>query len=128
MIYLDSSVALAELLGETRRPPAEFWRERIVSSRLLEYECWNRVNAQPVTDVVTGRLKGLLDRVAILDLAPDILQRARDPFPIPLRTLDALHLATMHFLREQGRRVELASYDDRLTAAARALDFPIAAL
>ena len=36
MIYLDSSVALAHLLGETRVPPASIWQESLVSSRLLE--------------------------------------------------------------------------------------------
>lgn len=128
MIYLDTSVALAELLDEARRPTAEFWRERMVSSRLLEYECWNRIHAKSVADVVADRMKGLLDRVSLVDLAPDMLARARDPFPVPLRTLDAFHLATMHFLREQGRTATLASYDERLITAARALDFPIAAL
>ena len=43
MIYLDSSVALAHLLGEDRRPPGELWSETLVSSRLFEYELWTRV-------------------------------------------------------------------------------------
>jgi hypothetical protein len=47
--------------------------------------------------------------------------RALEPFETPVRTLDALHLASIEFLRERGQSVELASYDDRLTAAARAL-------
>jgi predicted nucleic acid-binding protein len=40
MIYLDTSVALAHLLGETRRPPTALWQQALVSSRLLEYELW----------------------------------------------------------------------------------------
>ena len=43
---------------------------------------------------------------------------------MPVRTLDALHLATMDFLRGHGRVIELASYDARLRAAARALRIP----
>ena len=43
------------------------------------------------------------------------------PFPIPVRTLDALHLASIEFLRDRRQSIELASYDDRLLAAARAL-------
>jgi hypothetical protein len=42
--------------------------------------------------------------------------------------LDALHLATIEFLRSEGEPVKLASYDVRLIAAARALDVPIAAV
>jgi hypothetical protein len=42
-----------------------------------------------------------------------------------VRTLDALHLASMDFLHKQGQRVTLASYDDRLISAARALRFSI---
>ena len=57
-----------------------------------------------------------------------VLARALEPWPVPVRTLDALHLATIDFLRGQGEAVELASYDNRLLAAARALGIPIAAL
>ncbi len=47
---------------------------------------------------------------------------------MPVRTLDALHLASIDFLRVRGQTVELASYDDRLITAARRLGIPIAAL
>ena len=46
LIYLDSSVALAQLLAEDRTPPETLWQESLVASRLLEYEVWNRVNAR----------------------------------------------------------------------------------
>ena len=45
MIYLDSSVALAYLLAEDRFPSDLLWDQPLVSSRLLECEVWNRVNA-----------------------------------------------------------------------------------
>ena len=54
-----------------------------------------------------------------------VLARALEPFAIPVRTLDALHLATMEFLRSRGRPLELASYDARLLDAARSLRIPI---
>jgi len=38
VIYLDTSVALAQLLSEDRLPPDRLWSETLVSSRLLEYE------------------------------------------------------------------------------------------
>ena len=51
------------------------------------------------------------------------LARALRPFLPPLRTLDGLHLATMHFLRAEGASVTLASFDKRLLAAAAAEGF-----
>ena len=66
-----------------------------------------------------------MGRVALVELAPPVLARALEPFPSPVRTLDALHLASMEFLRAHGQIVNLASYDDRLLAAARALKIPL---
>jgi hypothetical protein len=48
MIYLDSSVVLVHLLAEHRVSPDELWEEQPASSRLLECEVWNRINAQPL--------------------------------------------------------------------------------
>jgi hypothetical protein len=70
----------------------------------------------------------LVERLAVLELTPNVLARALEPFPAPVRTLDALHLASIELLRERGQRIELASYDDRLITAARALGIPIVAL
>jgi predicted nucleic acid-binding protein len=128
MIYLDSSVALAHLFREPRRPPDAFWGESLCSSRLLKYELWNRMHAHGESASRMAAASYLVSGMLLVEMVPEVLERALDPFPVPLRTLDALHLATMHFLREQGREVVLASYDDRFTAAARALDFDIAPL
>ncbi len=126
MIYLDTSVALAHLLAEDRRPPDELWREPLVSSRLLEYELWIRLNARGLGASHGESARRLVERVALLELQPAVLARALEPFPVPVRTLDALHLASADFLRRRGQPIELATYDERLIAAARALDFPIA--
>lgn len=126
MIYLDTSVALAHLLAEDRSPPASLWRETLVSSRLLEYELWVRVHARGLTRSHSEAARGLLDRIAFLELAPPVLARVLEPFPIPVRTLDAIHLASAEFLRAQGQRPSLASYDDRVLEAARRLRIPIA--
>jgi hypothetical protein len=45
-----------------------------------------------------------------------------------VRTLDALHLASILFLRERGQAIELASYDSRLIAAASSLGIGLAAV
>lgn len=128
MIYLDSSVALAHLFREPRRPPDMFWNEPLCSSRLLQYELWNRLHARAASPSRMAAASYLVSGMMLIEMVPEALERALEPFPVPPRTLDALHLATMHFLREQGRDVVLASYDTRFNAAARALDFALAPL
>jgi hypothetical protein len=127
VIYLDTSVALAHLLAEDIRPPDEIWREVLVSSRLLEYELWVRLNGRKLVHSHADAARDLLGRVALLELVPTVLSRALEPFPSPVRTLDALHLASLEFLRENGHSVELLAYDERLLAAARRMKIPISA-
>ncbi|MFZ3237102.1 MAG: PIN domain-containing protein [Stellaceae bacterium] len=128
MIYLDSSVALARLLFKSRSPPQRFWHEQLVSSRLLEYELWNRVHAYGVAGSHATEAKVLLSGVELVEMERPVLARALEPFPVSLRTLDALHLGTMDFLRSRGEAIKFASYDNRLIAAAHALGIPLAAL
>jgi predicted nucleic acid-binding protein len=127
VIYLDTSVALAHLLAEDRHPPAALWARSLVSSRLLEYELWNRLNQRGLGASHGEAARRLLERLALLELLPNVLARALEPFAAPVRTLDALHLASIAFLRARGVAVELASYDERLLSAARILEIPIAA-
>ncbi len=56
------------------------------------------------------------------------LRRALEPFPVPVRALDALHLATAVFLNTERDPVQLASYDARMLTAARALGIEAADL
>ena len=125
MIYVDTSVALAQLLAEDRRPPASLWKETLVASRLLEYELWTRVHARKLGESHGDAARGLLGRIAMLELSPPVLARALEPFPLPVRTLDALHLASCEYLRSQGQAVALASYDRRMMDVARAMDVPV---
>ncbi len=128
MIYLDSSVALAQVFAEDRKPPADLWAEPLVSSRLLHYEVWNRVHARRLAVTHGDKVRDILDAVTVVELNPLVLERALEPFPASVRTLDTLHLATMAFLRGHGQPLELASYDARLLTAARALAIPIRTL
>jgi hypothetical protein len=61
----------------------------------------------------------------MIEMEPRILERALQPFPLPVRTLDGLHLASMAFLRGQGESIELASYDKQLNAAAQAMQIEL---
>ena len=125
MIYLDTSVALAHVLTEDRSPTDALWEETLVSSRLLEYEMWNRIHARGLGDSHGNEVRALIGRVGLIELAPPVLARALEPFPLPVRTLDALHLASIEFLRARRQAPSLASYDERLIAAARALGIPL---
>jgi len=121
LIYLDTSVALAHLLAEDHTPPTDLWAEQLVSSRLLQYEAWTRIHARGVAASHGHLLEELLGHVALLELAPAILARALEPFPRPVRTLDALHLSSLLFLRQTGAPIRLASFDTRLTEVAALL-------
>lgn len=125
MIYVDTSVALAHLLAEDRHPMQAIWSEVLVSSRLIEYEVWVRLNARGLGGSHGAAARALLGQLAILELNPQILARALEPFPAPVRALDALHLAAADFLRGQKQEVEIATYDERLMLAARRMGFAI---
>lgn len=127
MIYVDSSVVLAEVLGEPVRPHGSFWDEDLVASRLLEYEVWNRVHAYGAA-AAGAHVRRALGVIALIDLTPEILVRALDPFPVATRTLDALHLASAWHLQAETPDLRLASYDHRMNDAATALGFPLADL
>jgi predicted nucleic acid-binding protein len=120
-VYLDTSVALAHLLAEDRAPDDEFWRQPLISSRLIEYELWNRIHARKLGQSHGDAVRSLVGRVALLELVSPILTRATEPFPAAVRTLDALHLASAVFLLEHGQDVRLATYDANMAKAGRAL-------
>jgi len=100
MIYLDTSVTLAHLLGEDRRPRDAIWKQPLVSSRLLEYESWTQIHTRGLSPTHSEPLRSILARIAFLELARPVLERALEPFPVPMRTLDALHFASI--LRVKG--------------------------
>jgi predicted nucleic acid-binding protein len=128
VIYVDSSVLLADLFAESRSPPVALWDEDVHSSRLLAYEVWNRIHAYGLAGSHSDQARALLSRVNLIELSEPALARALVPFPVAIRTLDGLHLATIEFVRRGGEPVELASYDNRLIAASRALGVAIAEL
>lgn len=125
MIYIDTSVVLAQVFAEERIPPASMWSAALVSSRLLEYELWTRLRARRVPREGVDAALETIGRIAFLDLSRELVARVIDPFPLPLRTLDALHLASAHFLVEQGVDLRIATYDARLREGASAMGFAL---
>jgi hypothetical protein len=126
-VFIDTSVALAHLLVEARRPSDALWAGRVVGSRLLEYEVWNRLQAYGSLGSYEQAARELLARLDLFELSPIVLARALEPFPLPVRTLDGLHLATLAFSRRRFGPVRFASYDVRQSECARALGFEVLA-
>ena len=63
-------------------------------------------------------------RCFILDVDRGVLARVRRPFPIePIRTLDAVHLATAELLGEAPQLVTIVTRDVRVRDNARALGY-----
>jgi predicted nucleic acid-binding protein len=121
VIYVDTSVALAWILAEDHRPPRSLWSESVVSSRLLQYELNCRLHAYGMTAVREKQALEITSVLSFVELTAPVLERALKPFPEPVRTLDALHLATFEFLFEHATDVSLASYDRRMVAVAEAM-------
>jgi predicted nucleic acid-binding protein len=66
-------------------------------------------------------------RCAVVAVTDAVLTRAGRPFPVePIRTLDAIHLATVEILGEPPQLVTLVTRDDRVRENARALGYEVA--
>ncbi len=127
--YLDASVLLRHiLLGEEPiRHALEF--PRVVSSELIEIECRRVLHrcrlAGELTDealtVARERLDEVLAGIDLLEMSRQIKQRAMGPFPVNVRTLDALHVATALMVGEDAGGVALFSHDEGMNRCARSL-------
>ena len=132
-LYAESSALLAWLLDEksaadVRRSLAA--AEIIVASDLTLIEC-DRVILRAaalgeLTEAEAADRRAHLTAAAshwqILRVAPEIVERARQPFPgEPIRTLDAIHLASVLAARTAIVGLKLLSLDDRVRTAGKKL-------
>lgn len=124
MIYIDTSVVIAQLLAEKRVPDERVWIAP-VASRLLEYELWTVVHRRGLAASHAGAVATLLARVAFVEMIPPVLARALEPFTRSLRTLDALHLSSALYLAERGQIEALATYDREMSLAGKAAGLQI---
>lgn len=132
-VYLESSAVLAWMLGESRAPHVKQALDAaatVVTSELTLLECHRAlVRAERRWNLAEGdaqRLRGLLRRVGDswirMELFDEVLARAGRPFPVePVRTLDAVHLATALLFTRAFPDLRILSFDDRIVANARAL-------
>lgn len=62
----------------------------------------------------------------ILEVSAQVLTRAAQPFPVePVRTLDAIHLATIESMGETPQLVTVVTRDERVARNARALGYAV---
>lgn len=125
MIYVDSSVVLATLLEEQRRPSEQFWQAPRVASRLMELEVRVRSTDRPLANHAEQDLDDLLARVQFVEIERDTVALLYQKPPKGVRTLDAIHLATLSYLNSGQQAVPLATYDRRLAAAAESMGFTV---
>ncbi len=132
--YVDSSVLVRRILSQ---PGAlQEWSEidDVVGSSLLRVECLRTIDRFRLMgrlgEVEDAKRRQSLDSslrsFEIVALTPAVLDRASEPFPIPLGTLDAIHLATALLWREdEAADLVFATHDAALAAAGRLYGFPV---
>lgn len=127
--YVDSSVILRAVLGQPGLIAGLKEPGRAVSSSLARVECLRTLDRlrleEGLSDAeITRRRESvfhLLDSLVLVEPGPSVLERAAQPLPTVLGTLDAIHLATALLWRELHReQVTVATHDLALARAARA--------
>ena len=137
MLYMESSAVLAWLLDEPTAPKviaSIVAAEGLVASVLTVVECDRALLRAATTGRVPegeaarrrGRLEAAARRWSIVAVLQEHVERARRAFPLePLRTLDALHLATaLHFRRELSE-LSVLTLDERMRVNAKALGLAV---
>jgi hypothetical protein len=132
-LYAESSAVLAWLLDESAGPSVRQSLARadmVVASDLTVIEC-DRVLLRAaalgeLTEADAADRRAHLATAAshwhVLRIGPEIVDRARQPFPgEPIRTLDAIHLASTLVARSAVAGLELLSLDERIRRAASML-------
>jgi predicted nucleic acid-binding protein len=136
-LYAESSAVLAWLLGEARgtdvRDRLES-AELVIASDLTLVEC-DRVLIRAaalgeMTEADAASRRAELSAVAaqwtMLRVGAEVVDRARRPFPKdPVRTLDALHLASALTAKAAVAGLSVLSLDDDVRANAHALGFEL---
>ena len=132
-LYAESSAVLAWLLDEPTAPAVRRLlseAEVIIASDLTLIECdrvlLRAVALKELTEAEAADRRAHLIAAAatwqILRIAAEIVDRSRQPFPgDPIRTLDAIHLASLLVARSAVAGLRLLSLDDRVRQAAKRL-------
>jgi uncharacterized protein len=132
--YLDTSALLRLVLREEGALEELRSADALVASELIAVESLrtlDRLRLQgslSAEDAISRRDTATewLEAVDMVLLQRPILARASEPFPTPLGTLDALHLATALVWRDRMQQVlVMATHDRDLALAARSFGFDV---
>jgi predicted nucleic acid-binding protein len=132
--YLDTSALLRLVLGEQGALEEMRSCAGLVSSELLAVESLRTIDrlrlqgALSVEEAASRRaiVAEWLEAVDLVLLQRPVLARASEPFPTPLGTLDALHLATALVWQDRMRQtVVMATHGRDLALAARAFGLEV---
>jgi predicted nucleic acid-binding protein len=132
--YLDTSALMRLVLPEPAAIEALRSCETLVSSELLAVESQRTIDRLRLQGVLSmdeaaarrAAVTDWLEAVDLILLRRPILQRASEPFPTALGTLDALHLSTALVWRDRiGQHLVMATHDAGLAVAARSFGFPV---
>jgi predicted nucleic acid-binding protein len=134
IVYVDSSALLRVVfrqggaLDELRKCDLLIASELLVVESLRTVDRLRAINALSTENAAARRavVGEWLESIDLVTLQRPILARASEPFPTPLGTLDALHLATALVWRERtGEPLVMATHDDALAIAARSFGFEV---
>lgn len=128
MRYVDASAVLRVLFNEPGPAVPLVGPGRVVSSQVVEVETFRAVDRArlhgTLDDTETAlKRKELADLLAMMDLVKIddlIIAGARSSFAVPVRALDAIHVATAEILaaEAEGDALEFWTHDDRQATAA----------
>ena len=132
--YLDTSALLRLVLRESGALEEVRSWDGLVSSELLAVESLRtidrlRLQGDLSVEEAASRRETVtqwLEAVDLVLLQRPILARASEPFPTPLGTLDALHLATALVWRDRMHQpLVMATHDGDLALAARSFGLDV---
>ena len=132
--YVDASVLLRVVLRQPNALPQWARIERGVASALVATESLRtldrlRLRAQLSDAEVALRRHAMLALIAsleLIELDAIVLDRAAQPMPTELGTLDAIHLASAILWREAtGEELTMATHDRALALGAQAHGIPV---
>lgn len=132
--YIDTSALLRIVLREPGALEELRTYDGLVSSELIAVESARtidrlRLQGSLTAEEAAARMRTVTEWLEAIDLVllrTPVLGRASEPMPMPLGTLDALHLATALIWRDRmGSLPTLATHDPVLGLAARAFGFEV---
>ena len=132
--FLDSSVILRRVLGQARQLDSWESIDLTVVNPLVEIECLRTLDRMRhggllnEDSVVAAREAAfsILRSCEVVYLGPLILDRAGQTLPVPLKTLDAVHLVSALLYRDStGKPLVMATHDRALARASRAMGLEV---